>query len=584
MSLKRCVLLPVMAIILVACTGNRVEEASSTAPSVTVGDTAVPTTNQTDPPTQSEQPTVTVNPTPTTTSDLTQPPLPAGDLALTLEDIQLYPVPEIYAGDQITFQVHPFVPTNVDVNDVTVSVYVNDEHVITDILSHRNWAGQAEGLYAWAWDSTNAIGSHTVRVEIDPHDMIQEGDEDSSNNVVEFTLDVNTPRNLPDPVKTVEWEVTETDCCTLYTLTGTAAHRDIYALSETVETAVTQAANKLDEYPARKINIYFIERTIGQGGFAGSDMVITYNDRKYTGGNLHELIVHESVHIIDRQFAPQRIRFLAEGLAVWASEGHYKPEDLSERAAALVQLGEYIPLQALIDDFYPVQHEIGYLQAAGFVTYLVDTYGYSTFRELYSATGSDDATTEYEALNLNLREFYGKSLPEMEAEWLAYLDGVVVSEMAVNDLETTIRFYNTMRQYQQQYDPTAYFLTAWLPPPREVRETGNSADFIRHPQTDANITLELMLASAEEALQAANFARANVLLDSIDRILTTDSFVDPLASSYLEIVAKATNLGYEIQQINFEGDTAVAIVNTANKPTLNPLQFKLKPLGWVLTN
>lgn len=583
MRLKRFVLLPVMALILlVACTGNRVEEASSTATSVTVVDTAVPTTFPTDSPAQQDQPTA-VLPTPTQITP-TQDINTSGDLALTRENIQLYPVPEIYAGDQVTFQIHPFVPDSVDVNAVTVSVYVDDEHIITDILSHRNWAGQAEGLYSWIWDSTDAIGSHTIRVEVDPHDMIQAGDEDTTNNVVEFTVDVGSSKNLPNAISTAVWEITETDCCTLYTLTGTAAHRDIYALSEIVETAVSQAAYKLDEYPARKINIYFIERTIGQGGFAGSDMVITYNDRKYTGGNLHELIVHESVHIIDRQFAPQRIKFLAEGIAVWASEGHYKPENLSERAAALVQQGEYIPLQTLLDDFYPVQHEIGYLQAAGFVTYLVDTYGFSTFRELYSATGSDDAATEYEALDLNLHEFYDKSLAELEAEWLAYLGGIEVSETAINDLTTTIRFYDTMRQYQQQYDPTAHFLTAWLPPPREVRETGNSADFIRHPQTDAHITLELMLASAEEALQAANFARANVLLDSIDRILTTNSFVDPLASSYLEIVTKATSLGYEIQQIAFEGDTAVAIVNTANKPTLNPLQFKLKPLGWVLTN
>ena len=578
MSLKRFVLLPVMAFILFACTGNRVEEASSTAPSVTVVEPSVPAPTPANTP-SSSQPL----PTATTITPI-QNDNPSGDLALTQANIQLYPVPQIYAGDQVTFQIHPFVPASVDVNAVTVSVYVDNEHVITDVLSHRNWAGQAEGLYAWAWDSTNAIGSHLVRVEVDPHDMIQAGDENPANNVVEFSVDVGSSKNLPKAVKTAVWEITETDCCTLYTLTGTAAHRDIYTLRETVETAVSQAANKLDEYPARKINIYFIERTIGQGGFAGSDMVITYNDRKYTGGNLHELIVHESVHIIDRQFAPQRIKFLAEGLAVWASGGHYKPENLSERTAALIQLGEYIPLQMLVDDFYPVQHEIGYLEAAGFVTYLVDIYGYSTFRELYSETGSDDAATEYEALDLNLREYYGKSLAEMEAEWLAYLNGITVSETAVNDLATTIRFYNTMRQYQQQYDPTAHFLTAWLPPPREVRETGNSADFIRHPQSDANITLELMLASAEEALQATNFARANVLLDSIDRILATNSFVDPLATSYWEIVVKATGLGYEIQTLDFEGDTAVALVNTANKPTLNPLQFKLKPLGWVLTN
>jgi hypothetical protein len=44
-------------------------------------------------------------------------------------------------------------------------------------------------------------------------------------------------------------------------------------------------------------------------------MVVSYVDRRYAGGGLHELLVHEATHILDQQFAPQRISFLAEGLA-----------------------------------------------------------------------------------------------------------------------------------------------------------------------------------------------------------------------------------------------------------------------------
>ena len=41
---------------------------------------------------------------------------------------------------------------------------------------------------------------------------------------------------------------------------------------------------------------------------------------------------------------------------------------------------------------------------------------------------------------------------------------------AVTNLRTTIRYYDVMRDYQQDYDPSAYYLYAWLPPPLEAEE------------------------------------------------------------------------------------------------------------------
>jgi hypothetical protein len=128
---------------------------------------------------------------------------------------------------------------------------------------------------------------------------------------------------------------------------------------------VVQAANKLAIMPSQKLPVYLIDRVVGQGGFAGTDMVVSYVYRRYAGGGFYELLVHEAAHILDQQFAPQRITFLAEGLAVWVSGGHYKSEDLNERSAALVATKRYVPLAHLIDGFYPVQHEIGYLEAGG---------------------------------------------------------------------------------------------------------------------------------------------------------------------------------------------------------------------------
>ena len=180
------------------------------------------------------------------------------------------------------------------------------------------------------------------------------------------------------------WQTTEIACCFVHVVSDTAAARDLPTLLPLLESAVVQSANRMAIRPSQKLNVYLIDRIVGQGGFAGTDMVVSYVDRRYAGGSVYELLVHEATHILDQQFAPRRITFLAEGLAVWASGGHYKAEDLNQRAAALLATGSYVPLAQLIDDFYPVQHEIGYLEAAGFITHLIERNGWGTFKEFYS--------------------------------------------------------------------------------------------------------------------------------------------------------------------------------------------------------
>ena len=55
-----------------------------------------------------------------------------------------------------------------------------------------------------------------------------------------------------------------------------------------------------------------------------------------------------------------------------------------------------------------------------------------------------------------------------------------------------------------------------------------------------NVTLELMLTAADAALRAGDFARANVILDSVGHILDNGgSVIDPMATSYLNIVRAA---------------------------------------------
>ena len=251
----------------------------------------------------------------------------------------------------------------------------------------------------------------------------------------------------------------------------------------------------------------------------------------------------------------------------------------------LVQIGRYIPLQALIDDFYPVQHEIGYLQAAGFVNYLIKIYGWNQFKDFYANVTRDDGTTLSEAMDVNLQESFGITLAQAEANWLDYLTQLPFNPDINNDLQTSIRFYETMRTYQRFYDPTAYFLTAWLPYPQELQSSGNPADLTRHPDAEINVTLEVMLHSAEAALRTGNYARANAHLDSIERVLSHNgTFIDPLSISYLNVVRATTAEGYTVQTVRLFGNNASVKATRPGNIEITELNFSLSGTEWVLSN
>ena len=106
---------------------------------------------------------------------------PATDLALDAADVVLYPVPVIYAGDKVTFQLLPHVPESLRVGDVNAAIFVDGVQIVSGSLDRRNWNGQAEGIFEWAWDTTGLAGQHQIDIILDPGDTIQAGDVDATN-------------------------------------------------------------------------------------------------------------------------------------------------------------------------------------------------------------------------------------------------------------------------------------------------------------------------------------------------------------------------------------------------------------------
>lgn len=591
---KRWLSVFLMSLALSACTlSSRAEETPAGRATATAVAQAQPSSTSTvsvadelEPPTPPPQATATSPPTlvPTVTSMPTSPP-PSGDLALSPEGVFLHPVPEIYEGDDVTFRILADVPATLQPNSVEVRVEVADLLSLQGSLSDRNLAGDAVALFPWAWNTEKVVGDYQVTVTVDPDDTIQTGDENPDNNQVIFTVSVLPVGSRPRHEFFQDWLTEQTECCVLHVISNTAAHRDLPQLKIAAESAAQEASERLAVTRREKIDLYFIDRVIGQGGYASSNMVISYLDRNYAGGGLHEVLVHEMAHLLDREFAPRRVPFLAEGLAVWAAGGHYKQEDIDQRVKALREENLYVPLRDLIDDFYAYQHEVGYQEAAGFINYLVKRYGWESVRAFYADVNPQSETSIAAAVEQALVRHFGLSLSEAEAAWLGNLDAIPRQPGTASDLLTTIRYYEVMRDYQLRYDPTAHFLQAWLPYPQELEQRQLTAEVSRHPQSEINVTLEVMLYDVDQSLKSGNYGRANVILDSVERAMANDGvFVDPLGANYREIVAKLTGLGFEVHRLELHGNEAQVHVSEGRRPSLQRFTMTLQNRDWVLIN
>jgi hypothetical protein len=206
-------------------------------------------------------------------------------------------------------------------------------------------------------------------------------------------------------------------------------------------------------------------------------------------------------------------------LAVYLIGGHFKPEPLIPRAAALLELGWYIPLRTLADDFYPQQHEIGYLEAAALVEYLVETYGWEAFDAFYRDIHATPDGRDSQAIDAALRKHFQITFAELEGSYLEFLRGQTVPSNVRDDLRLSVQFYDTVRRYQQALDPSAYFMTAWLPDYMTMSQRGIVADFLRHPSGVDNRLIEAMLVNADHSLRAGEYNQAERTLKGVNVLL-----------------------------------------------------------------
>lgn len=481
----------VVTVLLIACQGITALASVSLANSIPSSTLSPSVTHEATP-----TPIPTASPTPTTYGGFT---------------VRLHPDGPLYIGDQASFEI--ISPEGFDLEGKSVLVNFVDESTHELGSSGFEPFGIGERMQAtfyWIWDTSDLkAGDYHIDFTIQPEGFTW------TESVHLFPVGA-----VPSPEPLAHWQTTITDCCQVHYITGTDAARDLSQILEFVEQQAEDAVQRVGIDFSDPIPVTILPRVLGHGGFAADEIYVSYLDRNYAGNDLSQVLHHEMVHILDRRLGGElRPSLLVEGFAVYLSRGHFKKEPLIQRAAALFELGWYLPLTELVESFYTSQHEIGYLEAGALVHYLINTYGWEAFNDFYRDIHPQPSGSQLEALDKALESHFGLSLAQLEVRFKSELHRQQINPDMYDDLRLTVEFYETVRHYQQMLDPSAYFLSAWLPDGEQMRQERIVADYLRHPITPDNLMIEDLLVTVDEELRAGNYTRAERALQIVNKTL-----------------------------------------------------------------
>jgi hypothetical protein len=490
--------------------------------------------------------TATPQPTPSLTASPTVEPTPTYPV-LSLETVdpvlRAYPGPVHYEGDLLTLEINAGEYVEVQEGPVLLQVDNQDPFQVT---------GEWRGNYLLVQlDTTGLTGNHRLTIQAE-QEAVQVDET--------YRFQVQPASQRPAQEEDPAWVSRDIECCVLHYITGTAAARDIDWIAENVQ----QAADDFDEFPTvdinEKIDIFFIDRMWYNGAFGGAgELLAVYTDRYYGpsqgGEGLQVLVRHELGHAVFPLFS------YSEGLSVYLAGGHYKPEPIPERAAAMLERNYYVPSVGPT-----IQHEIIYLHQAAMINYIINTYGWDALWAYVQADSKQSGTT-LEQRDEFMQETLGVSQDEFQRDFVAWLRAQEPGEQ-VQDLLLTVELQDLRRGYQQQYAPWPQFLLGYsedsFARPEYLRVN------IREPRSPAHIATELLIANAQKALTGGQYEVVQSLIEVIESVVASGRLEHPLAREYAAVVSFLAERGYETVSLDLHGDEAIVQV-TQSPPELETM-------------
>ena len=419
--------------------------------------------------------------------------------------VRFHPDDELRVGDLVSIEVSA-ARQGIDFSKQKLAVALKTHEIGAAGFGNAG-DGSFHSVMQWVWDTKGLPpGNYQLTFSVLPAGII-------------WTQTVTLHEPPPD-ANLYQWKTIQTDCCEINYISHTASERDLDQLLPIIQDRAEQAAAALHTtLPSQKIVVNLIPRNLGHGGFTTDEIFVSYPDYPYTDADFSQVLEHEMIHRLDADLGGKyRPIFFVEGLAVFTTGGHFKKEPLVGRAAALYRLGWYIPLSYLADNFYPSQHETGYLEASTLIAYMVDTWGWDAFSSFYrdiQASSQGDA----EAIDNALQRHFSISFKQLEDRYITMLETQPVNPDLVNDVRYTIELYDTLRVYQQKLDPSAYYRQLWTPSGKDARARQIVGDYLRHPDSPINQEIEGLLAVASQDLRSGQYDEAERNLFTIQQRL-----------------------------------------------------------------
>lgn len=125
---------------------------------------------------------------------------------------------------------------------------------------------------------------------------------------------------------------------------------------------------------------------------------------------------HELFHLVAMNVWGVPDTWINEGMAVYA-DNNWHGQDLYQLTKYLVDNKRYIALNKMIKHFRVVDDIVSYPLIGSFVKYLDETYGRQTLIKIWKAKTK------------NLKRLTGKSIKELEKDWLAKIKTVANREI-----------------------------------------------------------------------------------------------------------------------------------------------------------
>ncbi len=122
-------------------------------------------------------------------------------------------------------------------------------------------------------------------------------------------------------------------------------------------------------------------------------------------------------------------------------------------------------------------------------------------------------------IDVALQAHFKRSFTDLEPAYLAYLRKQPFTEGQRNDLQVSVKFFDTVRRYQEAFDPSAYFLYAWLPDGSVMRQRNIVADLLRHPAGWQNRLSEALFQRAHAEWFSGDYSGAERTLQWMNWLL-----------------------------------------------------------------